>query len=102
MQDNARTVRLDLTALAEERGPHPNDFFICLTRREAAACAACIAIILSEEMCPQPECDNCNNYRRLFWNLVNDLGPRVQSELFRYLEAGHIAIPDGPWEEALG
>jgi hypothetical protein len=99
MSNPDRTVILDLNAIEEARGPQPNDFFVCVTPREGAACAYAIAALLDDGTCAQRECANCNRYRRLFWDLVNELGPQVQRELLGMLIAQDVAVPDGPWEE---
>lgn len=102
MSNPDRTIILDLAAIEEARGPHPNDFFICLTRREAAAACYAIARMLDKEPCDVEGCPNCNAYRRLFWDCANELGPKLQEDLFRGLDGAGIAIPDGPWEETRG
>lgn len=99
MSNPDRTVILDLSAIEAARGPKPNDFFLCLTRREGAACAFAIAALLQDGGCADRDCQHCNRYRRLFWDLVNELGPKLQGELFANLIAVEYHIPDGPWEE---
>lgn len=102
MSNPDRTVILDLAAIEEARGPHPNDYFVCLTRGEAAAACYAIASMLDREPCDVEECPNCNKYRRLFWDCANELGPKWQAALFRVLEEAGIPIPAGPWEETRG
>lgn len=102
MNNQDRKLILDLAAIEEARGPHPNDYFICLTKREAAAACYAIARMLDKEPCDVEDCDNCNAVRRLFWDVANELGPKLQADLFRFLEDNKITIPDGPWEEIRG
>jgi hypothetical protein len=99
MSNPDRTLILDLSAAADARGPHPNDFFLCLTPGEGAACAFAVAALLQDGGCTDRDCPNCNRYRRLFWDVVNELGPKLQSELFGMLVEQNMALPDGPWEE---
>ena len=99
MRNPDRTVILDLSAIEAARGPQPNDFFVCVTPREGAACAFAIAALLQDGGCNAHDCENCNRYRRLFWDVANELGPRLQGELFTTLIECDYAIPDGPWEE---
>jgi hypothetical protein len=99
MSNPDRTLILDLSAIEEERGPQPNDFFVCLTSGEAAACAYAIATLLSDGTCTDRECEICNRYRKLFWEVTNELGARLQRELFACLVSTDIEVPDGPWEE---
>jgi len=99
MSNPDRTLILDLTAIEEARCPQPNDFFVCLTRREGAACAYAIAALLQDGDCDVRDCANCNRYRRLFWDLANELGPTLQGELFATLFETKIQIPACPWEE---
>lgn len=99
MSNPDRTLILDLSAVGEARGPQPNDFFICVSPREGAACAYAVAALLEDGGCDDRECPHCNRYRRLFWDLTNELGPRLQGELFSNLIECDYAIPEGPWEE---
>jgi hypothetical protein len=99
MSNPDRTLILDLSAIADARGPEPNDFFVCLTPREAGAAAIAVAAMLHQDPCPVVDCPDCNRYRRLFWDMVNELGPGLQGEVFSHLDVSHVAIPDGPWEE---
>jgi hypothetical protein len=99
MSNPDRTLILDLSAIEEARGPQPNDYFLCLTRGEGAACAFAIAVLLCEATCTDRECQNCNRYRRLFWDVTNELGLHLQGELFSQLIDMDFTIPDGPWEE---
>lgn len=98
MSNPDRTLILDLSAIEEARGPQPNDFFVCLTPGEGAACAFAIAALLSESTCTDRECQNCNRFRRLFWDMANELGSRLQGELFANIIDTDFEIPDGPWE----
>lgn len=99
MSNPDRTLILDLSAIEEARGPKPNDFFVCLTPREAGSAAIAIASMLDREPCPLVDCPNCNRYRRLFWDMVNEVGAGLQGEVFSRLIESDVAIPDGPWEE---
>lgn len=99
MPNPDRTILLDLSAIEEARGPQPNDYFVCLTRREAAASAYAVAFLLCDVGCDVRDCANCNEYRRLFWDLTSELGPQLQRELFASLAKSGFPIPDGPWEE---
>ena len=99
MSNPERKLILDLSAIEEERGQHPNDYFVCLTRNEAAAAAVAIAHDLNSPVCTDRECLACNEVRRLFWNIVNELGPRLQRAVFTSLEITGTPLPDGPWEE---
>jgi len=99
MSNPDRTVILDLSAVEEARGSQPNDYFLCVTPREGASCAYAIAALLHEGACSALDCSNCNGYRKLFWDLANELGPKLQSELFTVVLESDYAIPDGPWEE---
>lgn len=99
MTNPDRTIILDLAAVEAARGPKPNDYFLCLTKREATAVCYAVAYLLSKEECGVEECSNCNRYRRLFWDCANELGAPRQGELFSWLIDHDIAIPEGPWEE---
>ena len=102
MPNEDRKLILDLAAIEAMRGPHPNDYFICLTKGEAASACYAIATCLDMVPCEIEDCDNCNAYRRLFWDMANELGALKQRELFRFLEANEITIPSGPWDEIRG
>lgn len=102
MTNPDRTVILDLSAVEAARGPQPNDYFICLTRHEGAICALAVAESLNTNHCNDEDCADCNQARRLFWDIVNDLGPRLQAALFSSMAYANIEVPDGPWEEARG
>ena len=99
MPHNDRRLILDLSAIEAHRGPQPNDFFVCVTPREAAGLATTVAVALRWVNCHAPDCENCNQWHRLFWDLVGELGPRLQGEVFQYLEKSGVGTPTGPWEE---
>lgn len=99
MSNPDRTLIVDLSAIEEARGPQPNDFFVCLTPREAGSAARAIAWMLHHDPCPLVDCPTCNRYCRLFWDMVNELGPKLQGELFERLFEAQVQIPACPWEE---
>jgi hypothetical protein len=99
MANPDRTIILDLAAAADARGPQPNDFFVCVTPLEAGRAAVAIAYKLEHGCCQQKDCHVCNYDRRLFWDLVNELGPGLQGEVFASLLSANLGVPDGPWEE---
>lgn len=99
MTNPDRTVILDLAAIEAARGPQPNDYFLCLTKREAAMVCYATAYLLSKEVCEVEDCANCNRYRRLFWDCANQLTLSLQGSVFLTLDEAGIEVPLGPWEE---
>lgn len=99
MSNPDRTLLLDLSAIEEARGPQPNDYFVCLTRSEARSAALAIACLLRDDGCNEIDCPKCNRYCRLFWDLVNELGPEKQRALFVTLAVAGWPTPRVPWEE---
>jgi len=99
MANPDRKVILDLSAVEEARGPQPNDYFVCLTPMEAALCAVGLADRLNVTICTDRECPECNMTRRLFWDIVGDIGAHWQKVVFAALTLVGTPIPDGPWEE---
>ena len=102
MPNEDRKLILDLSAVEKSRGPQPNDYFVCVTPEEAAALASAVAFMLDKTECYIPDCENCNEWHRLFWSLANELGPKLQARLFHHLTEWGVSTPAGPWEEERG
>ena len=100
MTNPDRTIILDLSAIEEARGPQPNDYFVCVTPREAVTLAAALAYHADKENCGLSDCGLCNKSNRLFWDLLNEVGPKLQAQLIEWLQLHSIALPGTPWEEA--
>lgn len=78
---------------------HAREAGSVLTQDEVAAVLWLMAVALDTLKCPVGDCENCNNYRLLFWDLSNGLPRNLRIRYQANVRAAGYNLPEAPWEE---